>query len=119
MTIESHERWSHAVQGYDAPHLRLRQVAKIIGQLGATKIVDLGCATGHLRQLCPAIALREHDIETVKVASNHVGQAGLVIPSVIPGATGRRNQQDTAGASILVARRVFARDGIVVVGVFH
>jgi SAM-dependent methyltransferase len=37
------------------PHLRLRQVAELVRRLKPTSVLDLGCATGHLRNLCPGI----------------------------------------------------------------
>jgi polysaccharide pyruvyl transferase WcaK-like protein/SAM-dependent methyltransferase len=47
--------WTHLTEHYDVPHLRLRQVAELVRQIQPCSMVDLGCATGHLRSLCPAI----------------------------------------------------------------
>ena len=47
--------WTHLTGRYDVPHLRLRQVAQLVRQLKPARVVDLGCATGHLRNLCPGI----------------------------------------------------------------
>jgi hypothetical protein len=40
---------------YDVPHLRLRQVATLVGRLKVREVVDIGCGRGHLRQLCPGV----------------------------------------------------------------
>jgi colanic acid/amylovoran biosynthesis protein len=47
--------WTHLTEQYDVPHLRLRQVAELVRQIQPASMVDLGCATGHLRSLCPGI----------------------------------------------------------------
>jgi polysaccharide pyruvyl transferase WcaK-like protein len=47
--------WPALVTKYDVPHLRLRQVAALVQELRPERLVDLGCATGHLRQLCPGV----------------------------------------------------------------
>lgn len=54
-TITPEQRWSSSVQRYGRPHLRLRQVAKLVNELHPQKMLDIGCATGHLRILCPGI----------------------------------------------------------------
>ena len=46
-------RWSHDVARYDRPHLRLRQVAALVNELHPKRMLDVGCAKGHLRKLCP------------------------------------------------------------------
>jgi colanic acid/amylovoran biosynthesis protein len=47
--------WAHLGKTYDVPHLRLRQVARLIDQVRPESLVDLGCAAGHLQKLCPAV----------------------------------------------------------------
>jgi len=47
--------WTSTVPKYGIPHLRLRQVAELTRQLKPRQIVDLGCATGYLRNLCPEV----------------------------------------------------------------
>jgi colanic acid/amylovoran biosynthesis protein len=47
--------WTHLTAKYDVAHLRLRQVAQLVRQFKPAQVVDLGCATGHLRNLCPGI----------------------------------------------------------------
>jgi SAM-dependent methyltransferase len=47
--------WTHLTERYDVAHLRLRQVAQLVGQLKPARVVDLGCATGQLRKLCPGV----------------------------------------------------------------
>ena len=47
------ERWTSEVKRYAQPHLRLRQVASLVSDLKPKRLLDLGCATGHLRTLCP------------------------------------------------------------------
>ena len=49
------QRWSSSVERYGQPHLRLRQVAALVNELRPKKMLDIGCATGHLRILCPGI----------------------------------------------------------------
>jgi len=46
-------RWSNDVARYDRPHLRLRQVAALVNDLHPKRMLDVGCAKGHLRKLCP------------------------------------------------------------------
>jgi SAM-dependent methyltransferase len=48
-------RWQGSVEKYDVPHLRLRQVAELVNRLKPKRMLDLGCATGHLRKLCPGV----------------------------------------------------------------
>jgi colanic acid/amylovoran biosynthesis protein len=52
---QPHSEWTELTKAYDVPHLRLRQVARIVNQAAPASIVDLGCATGHLQKLCPGI----------------------------------------------------------------
>lgn len=40
-------------QDYDVSHLRLRQVAELVRRLPHRNLLDVGCANGHLRLLCP------------------------------------------------------------------
>jgi 2-polyprenyl-3-methyl-5-hydroxy-6-metoxy-1,4-benzoquinol methylase len=47
------QRWSQSVERYGRPHLRLRQVAALVNELKPKRMLDVGCATGHLRMLCP------------------------------------------------------------------
>lgn len=47
--------WAELTKAYDVPHLRLRQVARLVNQIKPASLVDLGCATGHLQKLCPGI----------------------------------------------------------------
>jgi polysaccharide pyruvyl transferase WcaK-like protein/SAM-dependent methyltransferase len=47
--------WTHLTKAYDVPHLRLRQVARLVNEIRPASIVDLGCATAHLQKLCPGI----------------------------------------------------------------
>jgi colanic acid/amylovoran biosynthesis protein len=51
----SQSEWTNLVSDYDLPHLRLRQVAALIRQVAPKQMLDLGCATGQLRELCPGI----------------------------------------------------------------
>ncbi len=53
--------WKEALPRYNQPHLRLRQVAKLVQQCSPTHMVDLGCATGILRTLCPGVNYRGCD----------------------------------------------------------
>ncbi len=50
---EALARWRDGVADYDVPHLRLRQVARLVGDLPPGRLLDVGCATGYLRKLCP------------------------------------------------------------------
>lgn len=49
------DRWKNDVAAYGVAHLRLRQVATLVKKIGPKKMVDLGCAAGQLRELCPGI----------------------------------------------------------------
>lgn len=49
------QRWSDSVHKYGQPHLRLRQVAVLVNELSPRRVLDIGCATGHLRTLCPGV----------------------------------------------------------------
>jgi polysaccharide pyruvyl transferase WcaK-like protein len=53
--LTTEQRWSQSVQRYGRPHLRLRQVAALVNELAPKRMLDVGCATGHLRMLCPGI----------------------------------------------------------------
>jgi colanic acid/amylovoran biosynthesis protein len=53
--LTTEQRWSQSVQRYGRPHLRLRQVAALVNELAPKRMLDIGCATGHLRMLCPGI----------------------------------------------------------------
>jgi polysaccharide pyruvyl transferase WcaK-like protein/SAM-dependent methyltransferase len=55
-TVTPEQRWSKSVVRYGQPHLRLRQVATLVNGLKPKRMLDVGCATGHLRELCPGIA---------------------------------------------------------------
>jgi polysaccharide pyruvyl transferase WcaK-like protein len=48
--------WKDLVVKYGVAHLRLRQVAALVKEVAPAEILDLGCATGQLRQLCPGVA---------------------------------------------------------------
>jgi 2-polyprenyl-3-methyl-5-hydroxy-6-metoxy-1,4-benzoquinol methylase len=52
----SQSRWENEGIEYSAPYLRLRQVATLVTDLHPQSLLDLGCAQGHLRELCPGIA---------------------------------------------------------------
>ncbi len=54
-SVTSEQRWSKSVERYGQPHLRLRQVAALVNELSPKRMLDVGCATGHLRLLCPAV----------------------------------------------------------------
>lgn len=54
-TNTAEQRWSQDVERYGRPHLRLRQVAALVNQLKPKRMVDFGCATGHLQRLCPGV----------------------------------------------------------------
>lgn len=47
--------WTAAAARYGIPHLRLRQVAALVGETGAKSMVDVGCSSGFLRTLCPGV----------------------------------------------------------------
>lgn len=51
--VNAEQRWSRSVERYGRPHLRLRQVAALVNRLSPKRMLDIGCATGHLRTLCP------------------------------------------------------------------
>jgi polysaccharide pyruvyl transferase WcaK-like protein len=53
--LTTEQRWSQSVERYGRPHLRLRQVAALVNELGPKRMLDVGCATGHLRMLCPGV----------------------------------------------------------------
>jgi predicted TPR repeat methyltransferase len=55
MNTRAKERWVNDISNYDIPHLRLRQIAKIINDIHPSSMVDLGCAKGTLRTLTPEI----------------------------------------------------------------
>lgn len=61
MRVQPKNRWSNDVAKYDIPHLRLRQVAKLIRQYKPSSYTDLGCAKGTLRTLTPGIRYRGCD----------------------------------------------------------
>jgi len=48
-------RWTGEHLRYDIPHLRLRQVAELVRTKSPRRILDIGCATGHLRRLLPEV----------------------------------------------------------------
>ncbi len=48
--------WKDLVSEYGVAHLRSRQVAALVKEVAPGEILDLGCATGHLRHLCPGLA---------------------------------------------------------------
>jgi SAM-dependent methyltransferase len=48
------QRWTSEHRRYDLAHVRLRQVARLLMMHNAHRVLDIGCATGHLRQLLPA-----------------------------------------------------------------
>jgi len=56
--LTTEQRWSHSVKRYGRPHLRLRQVAALVNQLEPQRMLEVGCATGHLRILCPGASIR-------------------------------------------------------------
>jgi len=60
-------RWSREVVRYDRPHLRLRQVAALVNELHPKRMLDVGCATGHLRKLCPEVEYTGCDFVTPEV----------------------------------------------------
>ncbi len=47
--------WKDLTASYDLPHLRLRQVVALLKQVAPPQLLDLGCATGQLRHLCPEV----------------------------------------------------------------
>ena len=49
------ERWTGEHLRYDIPHLRLRQVARLLNASAPKRLLDVGCATGHLRLLLPGV----------------------------------------------------------------
>jgi polysaccharide pyruvyl transferase WcaK-like protein/2-polyprenyl-3-methyl-5-hydroxy-6-metoxy-1,4-benzoquinol methylase len=53
--LTTEQRWSRSVERYGRPHLRLRQVAALVNELDPKRMLDVGCATGHLRTLCPEV----------------------------------------------------------------
>ncbi len=53
--VTAEQRWSQSVERYERPHLRLRQVAALVNDLKPKRMLDVGCATGHLRMLCPGV----------------------------------------------------------------
>jgi len=53
--LTTEQRWSQSVERYGRPHLRLRQVAALVNELEPRRMLDVGCATGHLRILCPGV----------------------------------------------------------------
>jgi SAM-dependent methyltransferase len=59
--LTAQHRWQDAVQRYDRPHLRLRQVAAVVNAIGPDELLDIGCSAGHLRTLCPGITYRGVD----------------------------------------------------------
>jgi SAM-dependent methyltransferase len=50
----SQRRWTTEHRRYDLAHVRLRQVARLVKMRNARRVLDVGCATGYLRQLLPA-----------------------------------------------------------------
>lgn len=53
--LTAEQRWSQSVQRYGRAHLRLRQVAALVNEVKPKRMLDVGCATGHLRMLCPGV----------------------------------------------------------------
>jgi polysaccharide pyruvyl transferase WcaK-like protein/2-polyprenyl-3-methyl-5-hydroxy-6-metoxy-1,4-benzoquinol methylase len=53
--ISPESRWTQSVVRYGQPHLRLRQVAALVNELTPKRMLDVGCATGILRTLCPGV----------------------------------------------------------------
>jgi polysaccharide pyruvyl transferase WcaK-like protein/SAM-dependent methyltransferase len=53
--VQPQSEWKDLVGKYDVPHLRLRQVALLVQQVAPRQVVDLGCATGQLHELCTGI----------------------------------------------------------------
>jgi colanic acid/amylovoran biosynthesis protein len=53
--LTTEQRWSESVKRYGRPHLRLRQVAALVNELEPKRMLDVGCATGHLRMLCSGV----------------------------------------------------------------
>jgi polysaccharide pyruvyl transferase WcaK-like protein len=53
--LTTEQRWAQSVERYGRPHLRLRQVAALVNELAPKRMLDIGCATGHLRMLCPGV----------------------------------------------------------------
>jgi polysaccharide pyruvyl transferase WcaK-like protein len=53
--LTTEQRWSQSVARYGRPHLRLRQVAALVNEIKPKRMLDVGCATGHLRLLCPGV----------------------------------------------------------------
>jgi 2-polyprenyl-3-methyl-5-hydroxy-6-metoxy-1,4-benzoquinol methylase len=53
--LTTEQRWTQSVERYGRPHLRLRQVAALVKELEPKRMLDVGCATGHLRMLCPGV----------------------------------------------------------------
>lgn len=55
MDDSTRDRWRSESTAYDVPHLRLRQVAELVNRFGPGRVVDIGCAGGYLRTLCPGV----------------------------------------------------------------
>ena len=55
MVDPSRNRWKNEGASYSTPHLRLRQVAELVKRAGPGRMVDIGCAGGYLRTLCPGV----------------------------------------------------------------
>jgi polysaccharide pyruvyl transferase WcaK-like protein/2-polyprenyl-3-methyl-5-hydroxy-6-metoxy-1,4-benzoquinol methylase len=53
--LTTEQRWTQSVERYGRPHLRLRQVAALVKELEPKRMLDVGCATGHLRMLCSGV----------------------------------------------------------------
>lgn len=49
------ERWSREASEYRQPHLRLRQVARLVQELGARSVLDIGAGDGGLHLLLPGL----------------------------------------------------------------
>jgi SAM-dependent methyltransferase len=52
---QARTRWNGEHLRYDVPHVRLRQVAEIVRTKSPKRVLDVGCATGHLRRLLPQV----------------------------------------------------------------
>ena len=55
MKTSTRSRWQDEYLEYDAPHLRIRQVATLVSGIAPRRMADLGCANGYLRKLCPGV----------------------------------------------------------------
>jgi SAM-dependent methyltransferase len=53
---ERQSRWKTEGMTYAVPYRRIRQVARLVNELHPESLLDLGCAQGYLRELCPGVS---------------------------------------------------------------